>query len=331
MCRLIASALAGCLGLIAAASAFANPPTQDTTEPTPAESSPMPTAAPSAGWQLITDGHQFPEGPAWNGRDALFFSNCNGGTVMRIAHGRAGATVFLAASTDPPTFSKTNGLTFGADGALYGCDFGNPSIVRLAMDGTATVLARACDDGTALVRPNDLAFDPAGHLYFTDSWAYKRENPQGAVYRIDAQTGAVTRAAGALAFANGLAFSADAKTLFVAESAWNRVLKFPVLPDGSLGQSTVFADMPGGDPDGMAVDVAGNLYVAHFGAGHVVVFAPDGQVLRRIPTPGKQPSNVEFAGPDLKTLYLTEDETNGVYTMSVEVPGLRLFHGPTGS
>lgn len=286
----------------------------------------VPPAIPA--WQMVVDGQQFPEGPAWDGRSSVYFSNCNGGTVMRITHGQPGASVFASAAADPAPFGKTNGLTIGADGAVYACDFGTPSVVRLGLDGSARVLARACDDGTAFIRPNDLAFDPQGNLYVTDSWAYERENPQGAVYRIDAATGAVSRAHGGLAFPNGLAFSADARTLYVAESAWNRVLKFAVADDGSLGEPVVFADMPGGDPDGMAVDVDGNLYVAHFGGGAVVVFGPDGRERHRLPTPGSKPSNVEFAGADLRTLYVTEDETNAVYRIEVDVPGLKLLHAP---
>lgn len=317
--------------ILAAIVAAAVGATAATTQPTTAPGDAMQQDGNAGGWQLVLGGQNFPEGPAWNGRDALFFSNCYGGNVMRIPHGEKSGAPFMVARAEPYTFTKTNGLTFGADGAVYACDFGVASIVRLSMDGTSKIIAKECEDGTALIRPNDLAFDPAGNLYFTDSWAYKREDPKGAVYRIDAKTGVVSRARGALAFPNGLAFSADAKWLYVAESAWNRVLKFPVQADGNLGEPTVFADMPGGDPDGMNFDTAGNLYVAHFGGGHVVVFAPDGSIVRKIATPGKKPSNVEFAGADLKTLYVTEDETNGVYSMSVDVPGLRLFHAPTGS
>lgn len=282
-------------------------------------------AAPA--WELVVDGQKFPEGPAWNGKDALFFSNCHGGNIQRIAHGSTGSSLFLAASDEPFTLKNTNGLTFGADGALYACEYGAPGVLRIAMDGKSEYLAREFE-GKPLIRPNDLAFDKGGNLYFTDSWDYKRENPQGAVYRIDAKTKALTRPAGELAFANGLAFSADGRTLIVAESAWNRLLRYDVAADGSLSGRAVFAEMPGGDPDGMAFDTAGNLYVAHFGMGAIVVFSPDGRRVRELKAPGKKPSNVEFAGADLKTLYVTEDETNGVYRIAVETPGLRLFHAP---
>lgn len=278
-------------------------------------------------WELVAGGQNFPEGPAWNGRDALFFSNCHGGNIQRVAHGATGSTLFLAASAEPFTLKNTNGLTFGADGALYACEYGDPGVLRIDMEGRSEYLAREYE-GARLIRPNDLAFDAAGNLYFTDSWAYKRENPEGAVYRIDAKTKALTRPAYGIAFANGLAFSADGKRLIVAESAWNRLLAYDVAADGTLANRTVFADMPGGDPDGMAFDASGNLVVAHFGMGVLVVFAPDGRRVREIKVPGKKPSNVEFAGADLRTLYVTEDETNGVYRTVVDTPGVRLFHAP---
>ena len=86
--------------------------------------------------------------------------------------------------------------------------------------------------------------------------------------------------------------------------------------------------MPGGDPDGMAFDSAGNLWVAHFGAGEIVVFKPDGSLLGKIPTPGKKPSNLAFGAENLQTLFLTEVETNCVYKIEVPVTGLALsFNG----
>ncbi len=287
----------------------------------------MATEIVEPGWVEAADGGTFPEGPAWNGRGELFFSDCTGQAIYRLRHGVPGAQLFLAAKEDPFTLKNTNGTTFGADGYLYACEYGEPGILRIGMDGSSEYVATEYG-GERVVRPNDLAFDPKGNLYFTDSWAYKRENPKGAVYRIDAKTGEVTQAAGELGFANGIAFSPNAKQVYVAESAWNRVLRYDVSEDGSFINREVFADMPGGDPDGMAFDTGGNLYVAHFGGGVVAVFSPDGTRIRNLKTPGKKPSNVEFAGADLRTLYVTEDETRKLYRTKVETPGVRLFWAP---
>ena len=84
-----------------------------------------------------------------------------------------------------------------------------------------------------------------------------------------------------------------------------------------------------GDPDGCNFDQDENLYVAHFGGGTIWILNPDGSVKGKIKTPGLKPSNVEFGDSDLKTLYITEDETNAVYKIRVDIPGLPLFSSPT--
>ena len=188
-------------------------------------------------------------------------------------------------------------------------------------------LYTASDKGP-LKGPNDLVFDAGGNLYFTDPTGSNVERPIGCVYRIDGNTHQVTCAAEGLAFPNGLAFSADGRWLYLNESSPQRVLRLRVHPDGALGKPEVFIDLPGGEPDGMAFDTEGKLYVAHFGGSAVIVISPDGKIVRRISLPGKQVTNVEFAGMDLKTLYITECETNAVYSIPVSAPGLPLFHWP---
>lgn len=281
---------------------------------------------PEVEWEKVADNLVFPEGPAWDGGDSIFWSNCHGGFISK--YGPDGVSVFLRAQADPFTFGKSNGMTFGADGHLYACDFERKAIIRIAMDGTTSVYTELTGD-KKLNGPNDLAFDPHGNLYFSDPGAYSKTNRDGGVYRVDAKSKELVRVKDDLGFPNGLAFSADAKTLYLAESAFERVLKMDVHADGSLGAPNVFAEMPGGDPDGMNFDEAGNLYVAHFGGGHLLVYAPDGSLVRKIKVPGKKPSNVEFAGTDRRTLFVTEDETNCVYRTRVEIPGLPLFHAPT--
>ncbi len=285
----------------------------------------IPIASSTSPFELVAKDLNFPEGPAWDGKDTLYVSNCYGGWIARIAP--QGADVFLRSSTDPFTFEKTNGMTVARDGNLYACDFEKGAILRISPQGTSEVAASGYA-GERFARPNDLAFDPQGNLYFTDPKSYRAENPDGRVYRLSRGTGEVRIAADRLAFPNGLAFSADGKFLFVCESALHRITRFQVQPDGTLTGATLFVDLPGGDPDGINFDRKGFLYVAHFGGGAIYRIAPDGSIDRKIPAPGRKPSNVEFGGPDLRTLYITECETNAVYRMKVADPGLPLFFSP---
>jgi gluconolactonase len=275
--------------------------------------------------EKVAAGLDFPEGPAWNGSGKIYVSNCYADWVAVLSEGRM--DTFVVRPTEPFDFGKTNGLAFGPDGFLYGCDYGSGTIVRFAETGTCEVVLEGYQ-GHRFNRPNDLAFDPSGNLYFTDPHLYDPENRDGVVYKYSLSTGEIRPVYEDLAFPNGIAFSGDGKSLYVCESALNRVLKFPVDDQGNMGRYTVFSEMPGGDPDGLAIDQKNNVYVAHFGGGLVYKFTPGGMIADTIRVPGKKPTNVEFAGADLRTLYITEVETNAVYRIRVDIPGLKLFGLP---
>ncbi len=264
-------------------------------------------------WQLAATGLDFPEGPAWDGR-ALYLSNCYGGWIARLD--LAGVDTFVVL----PEARRPNGLAFGPDGELYACDFAGKAVVRFGEGGTLQVVSRG-PEGEPFHRPNDLAFDSAGRLYVTDPKSYDPKLGDGRVIVVDLRTGAARTVVEALAFPNGLAFSPKDGKLYVSESARQRVLRFKLGADGRPFDQEVFVELPGGDPDGLAFDAHGNLYVAHFGAGQVVVVHPKGDVRARLAVPGRKPTNLEFAGKGLRRLFVTEAETNSLYSCAVSVPG----------
>jgi gluconolactonase len=269
----------------------------------------------------------FPEGPAWDGQSTLYFSNCNAGWISRLAKGEV--DTFAFAPSHPDSFGQTNGLAVYSDGNVYACDFGIGAMVRFTSCGCCEIVLSGYQS-QRFNRPNDLAFDQKGNIYFTDPKSYGADKPDGRVFGWFRESDTLKLLFDGLCFPNGIAFSADGKTLYVAESAKSHVLKFPVNEDGSLGVSTIFTRMPGGDPDGIALDEHGNIYVAHFGGGAIQVFNPAGKLIERIAVPGEKPSNLEFAGEDLRDLYVTEDETNAVYVTRVKTAGLKLFSSPDG-
>ena len=275
----------------------------------------------------VADGLKFPEGPAYDGKGHVDVSNCNADFVTRFDTATGKASVLYRAS--PEGFQKTNGMTYRRDGSLIVCDFGRKAVLEIKPGGKVEVYADQCD-GVPLKGPNDLAFDPAGNLYFTDPAGSDEKKPIGCVYRVDAgRERKVTKVAEGLAFPNGIAFSADAKHLYVAESKTFSILRYPVKEDGSLGEKSVFCRLPSDhEPDGINFDSAGNLWVTQYGSGAVRQLSPEGKVIREVKLPGKNPTNVEFAGKDLRTLFVTEVETGALYAMRVEVAGLPLFGGP---
>ncbi len=167
--------------------------------------------------------------------------------------------------------------------------------------------------------PNDGVFKSNGDLYFTDPpYGLLKLNADPAkeldfngVYRISAADGTLTLLTKEMTFPNGIAFSPDEKTLYVANSDPKKAIwmAFPVKEDGTLGAGRVFADVTSsaatkkGLPDGMKVDAAGNLFAT--GPGGVLVFAPDGTHLGTFST-GEATANCGW-GEDGSVLFITAD------------------------
>jgi gluconolactonase len=276
--------------------------------------------------RLFASGFEFPEGPVWDcEKNLLYCSNCYGDWLALVLEQKV--NIFLKASEKPFTFDRTNGLALDTQGNLYACDFGKGAILKISPLGESFVLA-AGYQGNPFHRPNDLAFSPGGDLYFTDPHSYSTENADGTVYKIDMKSHTPKPVAIDLAFPNGIAFSPEGQSAFICESAAHQVTRFRLNENGTLSDPRRFVHMPGGDPDGIAFDKQGNLYVAHFGGGAVYQFNPQGHLLRKIPMPGAKPTNLAFGGKHLKTLYITEVETQSIYALDVDVPGLPLYHSP---
>ncbi len=269
-------------------------------------------------WELVGSGYSFPEGPTWHPDGILYFSNCHGNWITKYQNNKI--DTFLISSDQ--TFSKTNGMFVAADGYIYACDFGKGMILRFSTLGEVdTVISKF--QGVALNRPNDLIVLKNGDIYFTDPSNYDRSKFHGRLFYFNRDSDKLHLIADSLAFPNGLGISPFDSKLYVCESMKNLILRFEISDYGIPTNREIFIQLPGGDPDGIDFDIKGNMYVAHFGTGTVFVISPDGKIIQRIKTPGKNPSNVEFGGKDLKTLYITEDETNCVYKIQVNNSGYK--------
>jgi gluconolactonase len=183
-------------------------------------------------------------------------------------------------------------------------------------------------EGQPLKTPNDLTLDtPHGGFYFTDPGEWDPKNTEGKVHHVDA-TGTTRTVATGLSFPNGIVLRPDGRELLVNESFQNRVLAFPVLGPGKLGEPRVFVELPtkgegqtDNQPDGMALDAEGNLYVAHFGMRQVQVVDPRGRIIRRYPGGNLETSNVAFAGPNLDQLYVTGGQPGALFRLDLGVRG----------
>ncbi|MBN1154231.1 SMP-30/gluconolactonase/LRE family protein [candidate division KSB1 bacterium] len=268
-------------------------------------------------WSFVAGGFQFPEGPAWNqDEQVLYLSNCHSDWIASIA----GTEVDTLIRSLDSTFIKTNGLIFSPEGYIVGCDFGIGKILKISTEGHAETLISGYQN-QPFNRPNDIIMDKQGNIYFTDPKGYDPSVLDGRLFYFDMRTSELKLAADSLAFPNGLEISPVDGRLYVCESALHRIVRFDIESDGSLHHKSLFVELQGGDPDGLEFDVNGNLYVAHFGGKAIFIISPSGEILQKIDTPGSRPSNIEFAGTDMKTVFITEDETNSVYKMTVNIPG----------
>jgi len=276
--------------------------------------------------EVLSSGYQWTEGPVWvkNG-EYLLFSDVPANTIYRWNEDDRLATPFLKPSgyTGMGRYSYepgSNGLIINQKGELVACEHGDRrvSAMPLAVGGKRTLADNF--QGKRFNSPNDVVQHSSGAYYFTDPpyGLDKHENDQTretdifGVYRIGTD-GKVTIATAELQRPNGLAFSPDEKTLYVAQSDPDRaiIMAYPVQDDGSLAKGRVFFDATSmgkinklkGLPDGMKIDKKGNLFAT--GPGGVLIISPEGKLLGRIDT--NEPTANCAWGDDGSTLYITSN------------------------
>jgi gluconolactonase len=267
------------------------------------------------------------EGPAFDADGNLFTVATRDNHLIRWSPG--GDNEIFCETPPAP-----NGSTFDRErrNLIVACRAGRQIVSVDIVTRALTVIADGYDDGGPLLGPNDLRFHPNGSLYVTDPGLmteYQPGQPGSCVMRI-APDGSVTRVATEIDFPNGLCFSPDWNTLYIADSWTQRILAYDLLPDGSLGTLRTFAQLEKalgdhdqyGGPDGIAMGADGNIYAAHIRNGWLDVVSPTGEVLAKLPTLHPNPSNLAFWGTDL---YITDHGIGGVYRMNVGVAGLRLY------
>ena len=278
----------------------------------------------------------FTEGPLWRPSGVLWFSDVVGNVVRQWAPDGTVTVVLQPGGYDGNSlpaggFIGPNGMTADKDGAVLLCQHGNRRIARITPDRKVTTLIDKFQ-GKKLNSPNDLVFRSDGSLYFTDP-------PYGLPKQDDDPTkelkfNGVYRLAGGklqllvkdMTRPNGIAFSPDEKTLYVANSDEKRRLwmRYDVAANGSVSNGKVFADVTAeketGLPDGMKVDSLGNVYGT--GPGGIWVLSPDGKHLGTIKPP-EQPANCGW-GDDGKSLYITA--VTGLYRIKLAVAGQKLVY-----
>ncbi len=280
--------------------------------------------APDAAMEKLAEGFTWSEGPVWvPARACLLFSDVPENRVYRWQEG-AGVSVFLEPSGFTGALGRgrepgSNGLALDPQGQLVLCQHGDRRVARLAADGKTFETLVDRYDGRRLSSPNDLCFDRAGNLFFTDPpyglpGDLKPETEFHGVYRLGTD-GRLTVIARDMERPNGLALSPDERTLYVGNSHGPRpvIMAYSLNADGAAGAGRVFFDgkdliartRRGGSFDGLKVDDGGNLWTT--GPGGVLIINPAGRHLGSLLT-GRSTANCAFGDADGRTLYITADD-----------------------
>ena len=285
---------------------------------------------PNARIEKLADGFVFIEGPVWIWDESLLlFTDVRDNIIYRWIE-EEGASPFIApVFVGDPTGLRSvspNGLTLDSQGQLIIAEHGNRLISRLEADGTRTTLVDNYQ-GRRLNSPNDLVYGLDGWLYFTDppygleglEESPLRELDFNGIYRLG-PAGELQLLNRDQTRPNGIALSPDNLTLYVANSDANQMVWYAYdIGERGLSNPRIFYDVSDqtatGVPDGMTVDLAGNIFAT--GPGGVWIFAPDGTHLGTI-QPDEVPANVAW-GDDGYTLYMTA--RTGLYRIRLNTEG----------
>ncbi len=269
---------------------------------------------PGEGWQLVSEGHKFVEGPAANAKGEVFFNDVTNSKTYKIGLDNK-VTEFIADS------KRGNGNAFGPDGRLYAVAMGEKKVFAYDADGKPTTIA----DGWV---GNDITVAHNGNVYITNPPG-DNENAPSKVWLIKPNGEKIVVDTG-LKYANGVTLSPDQTLLYVADYRSHWVYSYFIKPDGTLDNKQRFYWLHVPDTsdqssaDGIRVDRDGRLYVAtNMG---LQICDQAGRVQGIIPTPNGKLSNFTFGGEHFDILFATCGDR--VYQRKLKVVGAQAWGVP---
>ena len=306
-------------------------------------------------YRVVADGLIFPEGPVAMADGAVLVVEIKGGRLTRVQPD--GSKQVVAELGGGP-----NGAAIGPDGAAYICqnggfhwlkedifgvtgydrphgrahDYTGGSIQRVDLEsGEVTTLYTHCE-GKPINGPNDIVFDAAGDIWFTDHGkTYDGVMDQGAIYHASIDGSWIRQAVFPMLTPNGVGLSPDEKTLYASETETGRLWQWPVtgrgevakLPWPSPNGGTMIGQASGYQRfDSMALEECGNICVGTLVTGGITVFSPEGEKLEYWQGPEPYCTNIAFGGPDMRTAYITVSGHGLLIAAEWPRPGLPLLH-----
>ncbi|MCJ7468134.1 MAG: SMP-30/gluconolactonase/LRE family protein [Maribacter sp.] len=234
------------------------------------------------------------EGPAVDKEGMLYAVNFKEqGTIGKVNKEGKGE-IFLRL----PGKSVGNGIRFDREGNMYIADYVGHAIYQVKKGSNNP---EVWVQDSRMSQPNDLAISPNGILYLSDpNWA----NGTGSIWMVNTDKKIILLESN-MGTTNGIEVSPDGKRLYVNESLQRNIWQYDINEDGSLSNKTKFLSFDDYGMDGMRCDMQGNLYIARYDKGTVLIVSPEGKTLQEVVLKGKKPSNITFGGVDGKTCFVT--------------------------
>jgi gluconolactonase len=296
--------------------------------------------------ELVAEGFEFPEGPIAMADGSVILTEIKGQRLTRVSPD--GKTETLVETGGGP-----NGAAIGPDGAIWitnnggsfewldtqGLTIPGPtpashvggSIQRFDLKtGKLTTVYEACE-GRRLIGPNDLVFDHAGGVWFTDHGCSTPEGRKfGGLYYAKTDGSHISRQRDHLIAPNGVGLSPDETTVYVADTQIARLWAFDIAEPGVLAPPPGFApgrvikNLDGFNYlDSLAVEAGGKVCVATIINGGITAFDPDGST-EHFPVPDLVCTNICFGGADMRDAWITASSTGKLYKTRWPRPGLKL-------
>lgn len=272
-------------------------------------------------FQTIISGLNFPEGPVFDFDGNLWFVEIKGGNLSFWD----GKNLLRFDVNGTP-----NGATIDQNGFIWFCDSERGEIrIFDPIQKSFKTICNSTIDGIRLKRPNDLIFDTAGNLLFSDH-ADGREEPLSTICVLPKGSDRAKVISKNKFFTNGLAFRADAKTLIFAETyrqqLWIGKWDTDQLELHDEQPFTKAGNGPWG-PDGIAFDKQGNLFAVVFNESCINVYAANGRLTDTLPCPGTRPTSCAFDPSGKLGLVVTEAEHGEIISYPEFGEGLPIYYG----